>query len=401
MATKKVVLLYLEQISALGEHIAQHFDAEIVSSVETALNLLATSDYDIVVYDCIKVGVVDMRGCQQLLEPGVMADTPLVVMAESYEVEDKLRALEIGCDDFLDNSIFKEEACTRITKSIFNQIARRQLKSRLQDANQAAHTALTGASDLGANIQFLLAVHESDNLDQLGQQLFHTLSRYGLHCSLQMRSSLGTKNMEAHGMAKDLESQMLEQLANNGRYIDFGSRTIINFERVSLLIKNMPADDADKYGAIKDNTFSLLQGLNARILVLEDKQKLIEEKAHLKRISEDVSVVMVTLKESYQKVMCDIVNEVENVAELIQSRVPTLALTEENEEFLEHATIRAIEETNRIFNDGLVVDEVFAKLEMAIEESLESFEPHHSGGDTYTDTLLVARNMDESGVELF
>jgi len=401
MSLQKVMVIYSKQESALGVHIANHFSARLIEAGEGAEQLLTEGDCRAVVFDCVKAGKMDLLYCQKLLEEECMVDTPLIVVAEENLLEDKLKALEIGCDDYLDTSMAGDEACARINKSIFNQIANQQLKSRLELANQTAHSAMSDNSDLGANIQFLLGVHDCDNVDELGQLFFRTLGRYGLHCSLQMRSIMGVKNMEAHGMAKDLESQMLTQLAGEGRYIDFGCRTIINYDRVSLLVKNMPVDDKEKYGAIKDNTFSLLQGLNARILVLEDKQHLLDEKAALRKISEDVGSVMVTIKDSYQKVMCDIVTEVENVAELIQSKVPTLALTEENEYFLENATVNAIAETNRIFNEGLVVDEIFAKLEHAIETSLKTVDNAPSIEKTAMVNPSPQNKDEDSSVELF
>ncbi len=374
MSSQKVVLLYSDRVSDLGEHVATHFSAEKVSSVDSAVGVLESGGFGVVVFDSASGGAPDLETCKTLLQSEQMLSVPLILLTAEYSLEDKLKAYEIGCDDFIASSVSPKETCARVTRSIFNQIATSQLKSRLDAASQTAHSAMADNSDLGANIQFLLAVHDCDNLDQLGQRLFNTLERYGLSCSLQMRSIMGDKDMEAHGMAKDLESQLLSQLCDGGRFIDFGPRTIVNYHRVSLLIKNMPVDDQDKYGAIKDNTFSLLQGLNARIAALEDRHRLELEKAALRKMSEDVSHVMNSLKDSYQSVMCDIVNEVENVAELIQMKVPSLALTEDNEIFLEAATTQAIVNTNKIFNEGLVVDECFAKLETAVEHSLQSME---------------------------
>lgn len=379
MQTHKILVVCADALSAIGEQIIRSFQALQVESALDAIPVLKDGGFKAVVFDSVSSGVLDLDVCRTLLQAEEMANTPLLVLTEEYELADKLKALEIGCDDFIDTTVSGDEACARVTKSIFNQIANQQLKSRLDAANLTAHTALADNSDLGANIQFLLAVHDCDNLDQLGQQLFSTLQRYGLHCSLQMRSLLGDKNMEAHGMAKDLESQLLTQLADSDRFIDFGSRTIMNYDRVSLLVKNMPVDCPEKYGAIKDNIFCLLQGLNARIHALEDQHRLLEEKESLRKLSSDVSHVMNSIKDSYQKVMCDIVNEVENVAELIQYKVPSLALTEENELFLEQVANRAIVETNRIFNEGLVVDEIFERLEAAIDRSLAHAErprPH-------------------------
>lgn len=404
MNSHKILVIVPGKLSEQAAYITEHFQAESVNSVEIGLEALQQSEFKLAIYDAPHSEILNLENCAKLLQNDEMQGIPLIVLSHQYALQDKLKAFEIGCDDFIDATVSGDEACARVTKSIFNQIANQQLKSRLTQAHQTAHTAMADNSDLGANIQFLLAINDCDNLDELGQQFFATLRRYGLHCSLQMRSVMGDKNMEAHGMAKDLESQLLSQLADADRYIDFGTRTIVNYDKVSLLIKNMPKNAPEKYGAIKDNTFALLQGLNARIKALEDRHHLMQEKASLLKLSEDVSNVMNSLKDSYQTVMCDIVNEVENVAELIQMKLPTLALTEEHENFLENATTRAITETNRIFNDGLKVDECFAKLEEAIEHSLRTVELASDGqanGKKGLGNTVAGGNQDDASIELF
>lgn len=399
MNRHKILVIYATRLSPLGAQIAKRFEASEADSIGAGIDLLKSGGAKAVVYDAIPDDGLQLCDYGRLLQSEHIEGIPLIILSDRYAIEDKLKAFELGCDDFIDSAIGPEEACARITKSIFHQIAHEQLKFRLTEASSTAHTAMADNSDLGANIQFLLAINDSDNLDELGQQLFSTLGRYGLHCSLQMRSVMGDKNMEAHGMAKDLESQLLSQLADGERYIDFGNRTIVNFDKVSLLVKNMPKQDPDKYGAIKDNTFALLQGVNARIRALEDRHRLVQEKAALLRLSEDVGLVMNSLKDSYQQVMREIVNEVENVAEVIQLKLPALALTEEHEYFLEEATSRVVTETNRIFNDGLKVDECFAKLEHAIEHSLHTVEI--AARDRPPKVVPAAESSKDSSVDLF
>ncbi|WP_019603583.1 hypothetical protein [Teredinibacter turnerae] len=399
MNRHKILMIYAGELSSMGAQIADQFEADRSASVEEGLAFLKQGSVKAVVYDAIPFTGPSLDDCTLLLQSEHIAGVPLLVLSDRGAIKDRLKAFEIGCDDFLDSAMGCDEACARITKSIFHQIAQQQLKSRLTEANVTAHTAMADNSDLGANIQFLLAINDCDNLDELGQQLFSTLRRYGLHCSLQMRSVMGDKNMEDHGMAKDLESLLLAQLADGGRYIDFGNRTIVNYDKVSLLIKNMPVQDADKYGAVKDNTFALLQGVNARIRALEDRYRLVQEKASLLKLSEDVGMVMVSLKDSYQQVMRDIVNEVENVAELIQLKLPALALSEAHEQFLEEATLRVVSETNRVFNDGLKIDECFEKLESAIESSLTSVETPAEFESSAS--RVKSGNQTDSSIDLF
>lgn len=364
------VLMLSPDLSAPARHVVEFFQADVATSLQELVQRMGEKRYKVLVLDQVTADKPDLALCETLLQRDFMQNVPLVILGSSYAVKDKVKALEIGCDDLIDSKISSDEISARITKSIFHQIANSQLNQRLVLATETARSAMVDNSDLDANIQFLLQIHNCDNLDQLGQQFFATIQRYGLSCSLQMRSEMGKKDMEAHGMAKHLESQLLYQLKDSGRYVDFGKRTIVNYDRVSLLIKNMPLDDPEKYGAIKDNTFCLVQGVNARILALEDRYKLLMEKEALHKLSHDVRLVIHALKHSYQGVMQQIVAEVEGVTEQLEHRLPHLALTEVDEQFVYAATAKLVAETNRIFNDGLKVDELFERLESAVQRSL-------------------------------
>jgi CheY-like chemotaxis protein len=374
MPQHRVLMLVEDSQSTLGEHVAKFFDADTESDIDEIPKRLSETDYKIVVYDTASQSRINMSQVNRLLKMEETLSLPVVLLTASVELEDKLQAFEVGCDDFIEEGTTGDEACARITKSIFHRVAADQLSNRLELANQTARTAMVDNSDLGANIQFLLSVHDCDNLDQLGQMFFRTIERYGLKCSLQMRSEHEIKNMEAHGMAKDLESQLLTQLKDSDRYIDFGARTIVNYDRVSLLIKNMPNNDPEKYGAIKDNTFSLLQGMNARVKSLEDRYRLIDEKESLKKLSNDVRNVMNTIKDSYQRVMREIADEVDKANELVQMKIPSLALMESDEAFLEKTMENCVKGTTTIFNEGLVVDECFNRLERALQAAIEAVE---------------------------
>ena len=366
------VLLVSNNISELGRSILEFFNADFNDGLDGFDDKLNGKKYRAVVFDSVNEEKINIEFCESLLRFEMVQKLPLIVLTSSYTLQDKLKAFDIGCDDFIDGSAPCDEVCARITKSVFHQIATEQLSQRLALATETAKSAMVDNSDLGANIQFLLEINACDNLDQLGQQFFATISRYGLSCSLQMRSEMGIKDMEANGMAKDLESQLLLQLQDKGRFVDFGKRTIVNYDRVSLLIKNMPLDDPEKYGAIKDNIFYMVQGVNARIIALEDRFKLLAEKEQLHKLSSDVNQVINGLKNAYQEVVTKIVNEVENAAEHIQNRVPHLALTEVDERFMDSVTENLIVGTNRVFNDGLKVNELFEKLEASMQKSLDA-----------------------------
>jgi len=83
---------------------------------------------------------------------------------------------------------------------------------------------------------------------------------------------------------------------------------------------------------------------------------------------------MTQIDESYQDVMRNIVETVENLAEKIHKRIPSLALSEEQEGFFEEVADNCVSETNNIFNQGLQVDEVFQRLSENMDRAMENLD---------------------------
>ena len=241
-------------------------------------------------------------------------------------------------------------------KAIFNRIANEQLKQQLDKANEMAFIAMSDTSDLGVNIQFLLDINQCENLDQAGMRLFQALKSYNISSSLQIRSRFGEKNMEANGMAKDLESTLLRECSEMGRYVDFGKRSIMNYGRVSLLVRNMPVDDPNKYGAIKDNVFSLLQGLDARVGALDNVESLKLESKLVVKLTSRMTHIMENIDKGYHDVMVRIADAVEDIADGIEQEIQFLGMDEQQERVIQKVLENGILETSRVFNEGLKMD---------------------------------------------
>ncbi|MDP3637058.1 MAG: hypothetical protein Q8R51_06715, partial [Azonexus sp.] len=68
------------------------------------------------------------------------------------------------------------------------------------------------------------------------------------------------------------DSAVISRLSSMGRIVHFHSRMIVNYDYVSLLINNIPKDDAEKVGRIRDNLAILVEAAHVRIsaLLVED-----------------------------------------------------------------------------------------------------------------------------------
>ena len=344
-------------VTALEELLGDRYQLSVADSVASVASVVTALTPKFILLDVASLGAeAGIQACRELREQPETAEIPLIAVADDQTLPHRMSAYEAGCDDYLAYSDL-DELKARLERVLFNKIANDQLKLQLRQANEMAFIAMSDTSDLGVNVQFLLDVNQCDNLDVLGMRLFQALQSYGISCSLQMRSRYGAKNMEANGMAKDLESALLMECRNKGRYVDFGRRSIMNYGCVSLLVKNMPLDDPKKYGAIKDNVFSLLQGADARVQALDNLKSLELERMLVSRMAAQMRAVVASTDESYQAVMRNIAMIVEGMAEGVEHSVQFLGLDEYQERAIQDIMERGISETTRVFNDGVRVDE--------------------------------------------
>ena len=355
--TYKVLVMGDANNDSLVGLLGKQYELEHVESVDDCIRQVAADDVKLVLLNIVdNLQPVWLNVCRQLKDTPSVTDTPIVILARDSELDSKMAYYDAGCDDYV-NSESMSELQARLMRVIFNKVANDQLKQQLQQANEMAFIAMSDTSDLGVNVQFLLDVNTCDNLDELGMRVFKSLQSYGINCSLQIRGRHTVKNMEANGMAKEMESVLLQECKDKGRYVDFGRRSIMNYGSVSLLVKNMPMNDDKKYGAIKDNVFSLLQGADARVKALDNLESLAMESLLVKRMAGQMRDLMKDVDSSYKGVMKDIADVVETMADGVESSIQFLGMDERQELALQNIMETGIVDTNRIFNQGMRMDE--------------------------------------------
>lgn len=298
-------------------------------------------------------------------------DIPIVLMGIEDNLDKRINCYEMGFDDYLLISITTEAINQRLRKLIFNKIANDQLKNQLDEARGMVFNVMSNTSDLGVNIQFMLDSHHCDNLDELGMLLFQALQHYGVSCSLQMRSQFGIKNMESNGMAKHLESNLLWELKDRGRYVDFGRRSVMNYDKVSLLVKNMPKDNPERYGNLKDNLFSILQGVDARVSAIDNLKSLKLEKELVRLMGDRLRLLMSEMDDTYQNMMKEIAAVVEDMSERVHNVIVVCGLHEDQEQALEKIIEQAVVETNEVFSSLFMSD---SKLKQSMQSIQSSFD---------------------------
>lgn len=90
----------------------ESFAVEVVAAGEQALDRMRTTTYDLVILDIMLPGIDGFGVCTQLRASGV--DTPILMLSARGIVEDRVRGLELGADDYLPKPFSFAELSARV-----------------------------------------------------------------------------------------------------------------------------------------------------------------------------------------------------------------------------------------------------------------------------------------------
>jgi hypothetical protein len=185
--------------------------------------------------------------------------------------QDSIRtiALEVISTQETSSSCSAETSCGHIN----------DLASELEQVRSAAFQAMMMSSELGLMLRFLQRGMESTDFSSLAKALFDVLDAMSLKGSLHIFYDHSSDIHVDDGKMRQIEIEVFELCRGGQRIIDFGAHTIFNHTNCSLLIRNMPLHDLDRYGMLRDNLCILLDVVQNRVnsLMLEQKTQSMNQ----------------------------------------------------------------------------------------------------------------------------
>lgn len=246
------------------------------SGIEEALRIAP----DIILLDVEMPGINGYEVCDRLRNLSQVKDTPIVFLSSLSSLRERLQGYEVGGDDYLTKPFEQENLLARINVLLKYREEKKELQAQYQLAQETAIIAMTGTSELGLAMEFLERSLTYHTFDEMAQGLFETTDRLSLDCCLLVRAD-EQYWYSSEGALSPLEKELISMSDQSVRFLDFGQRTLVNYPNASLLVKNMPLDDMQHYGQIKDLLPILLSAVNTKINALNTQNALINQSADL------------------------------------------------------------------------------------------------------------------------
>lgn len=174
--------------------------------------------------------------------------------------------------------------------------------------------------ELGKAVRLVERSYSVSDFDTLGDYIMDFMRSLGLSAVVlfEGRQEIFYKSSTLTPTTP-LEKELMSLMRHQNRFVDFGSRTLVNYPQVSLLIKNMPLDDRTQYGRLKDVFPFVLGAADAKVRLIDAEQAL---KSQSNDLTESIDVVQMTIS----KIRDSFATNMTAVSSIMSELIATLSL---------------------------------------------------------------------------
>ena len=328
--------------ATIEEVIGERYRAIRAGSGPECLQIAAAQRPDLVLLDVGLPGMDGYEVCRALKADPDLGSIPIIFVSGNDHIDFRLRGYEAGAEDYIVKPFDSQELLAKIANLLNKLTAHTQLREMASYASQTAMTAMSSMGELGTLLQTLQSFNACSSFDALLDATHNCLVGYGLEGATQIRSPGGAITHSSRGEATPLEASVIGHMAGMERIVQFRNRLSITYPHVSLLISNMPLEDADKCGRLRDHLAALVESAEVRAttLIAENDAKL-----RAQRIATTVQRVTETLRaidhdQRQSRAVTGIA--VQEMTTRLERAYVQLGLTQTQEEFLAGITSEGV-----------------------------------------------------------
>ena len=256
---------------------------------------------DIILLDIEMPGKTGFEVCTELKAHPQTKDTPVMFLSGKTELPDRVKGYNAGAADYIVKPFNAEELMARIRVLYQYRQHSKKLKSDVERAQITAEIAMTDSGDMGRIMRYVGQSYHAHDIKALSEHMFEFFNPMDLDVVLAFWYQDIGVFCSAEGGVCPIEQELLEKHRDANRFVDFGHRTIVNYPKISMLVKNMPLDDAQLYGRYKDLFPHILEVTNAKVQDMEVNERALAQAQQIGNAFNELSEQMYQNSDSRER----------------------------------------------------------------------------------------------------
>ncbi len=310
-------------------------------SGEDALLLAQTKDRpSLIIMDVEMPGIDGYETCRRFKALDATNGVPVIFVSSHDEIEERIKGYEAGGEDYIIKPFNTQELAAKVAQLLKAVSERANLKEMVNYATSTAMSAMTSIGEMGALIESVKKFSATTDDQELAVAVLAGLANYGLDGVVQIRMPERVITLTKQGEASALEVSVINHMSKMDRISSFKNRMSVHYQHVTMLVTNMPVDDLDRCGRLRDHLAMLVESADMKVsgIIAENKTKrlgaAVERGAAIERAVTNITRTLVEVdaaQRQRQVSTARIVNEFTYEMEMAYLRV---GLSDSHEKFM-------------------------------------------------------------------
>ena len=329
------------------------YEVRVVESGDACLATMAEFSPEVILLDIEMPGGIDgYETCQRIRNQFDQANLTIIFLSGHDSLEERLKAYDVGGDDFVAKPFEAEEICRKIALAVSARIHRRDIVVENISLAESLDVTLQGYDDLGTALKFTRAALACRSLNSLAELMIASIRVTRSECIVQLRGSAaaGKLTLTPKGTATPLEDSVIERMKLQDRIFQFKSRMIVNYESVSVLVVNMPADNEALAGRIRDYVAIVAEAAEDAVENISLRADALERAKELGRMAETAHAGIEKIQACQHAQQGNTHSELESMVEKIESMYYQFGLSDRQEAAISDTVRLAKDEVLKLFD---------------------------------------------------
>lgn len=295
----------------------------------------------------LDVDMPDMDGydtCRQLKQNELTAHLPVIFVSALDQLDERLKGYEVGGNDYVVKPFYPEELKAKIVYLLNKLSKQAKLKETANFASTTAMTAMTSMSEMGALLESLKKFNACVDECELAEATLFGLSLYGLCGVVQVRTPKLQLSLSEQGEATPLEVSVMNHMSTMDRIVHFKNKMSINYPHVGLLVNNMPVDDEDRCGRLRDHLAMLVEGADMRVTGIVAGHELRRRGLAIETMAERIGCALNEIDSTQRRNRMEMRLAFSELTDRLWNALNRVAITHEQEAYLYSIVTDGIEQ---------------------------------------------------------
>ena len=355
--------MVLELIRTILEPDCRLFTFQNAEECDT---LLKTEKPDLFMLDVNLPGMDGYTFCRQIKDNDATHNTPVIFISGKDTIEERVLGYDAGAEDFIVKPFEPEELLRKFKVSQSMILNQRSLAEQIEEAELLSSLVIANMDETGILLQFMSKLISMESQDEVTSGLLELMQRYRLDGVVQTRCGNKTRTLSAAGENLPLEVSIIEHVRDQGRIFEFHRRCAHNFERVTLMVNNLPIDDPEFCGRLRDHLSVAAQGTDARLKALQTEESSRRAQNGILEALESVSNMIMELHDAHRRNTADSSMLISELQATLLDSFYKLGLTDNQEKFLQNMVGDFITQMADLLTRGTAASETLQKLSVKL-----------------------------------